>query len=109
MEKLKLNKEFRRVYGRGMCFAGQYIVCYIMPCRSEEIRFGITVSKKIGCAVKRNRAKRVITAAFRECIGNIKSGCDVVFVARSRILTAKSYNVKAAMQESFMNAGFWQE
>ena len=108
-EKLKINKEFRRVYGRGKSYLSPYIVSYVMKTRGEKVRIGITVSKKIGSAVMRNRAKRLITAAFRQCLPNISSGCDIVFVARSRILTAKSYEVAAAIKSHMKAAGVWNE
>ncbi len=108
-EKLKINKEFRRVYGRGKSYVSPFVVSYIMKTRDEKTRIGITVSKKIGTAVMRNRAKRVITAAFRQCLPHINGGCDIVFVARSRILTAKSYNVAAAIKSHLIAAEMWKK
>ena len=108
-EKLKINKEFRRVYGRGKSYVNPLVVSYIMKTRGDEIRIGITVSKKLGTAVMRNRAKRVITAAFRQCLPNISTGYDIVFVARSRILTAKSSQVAAVIKSHLILAGAWNE
>jgi len=65
-------------------------VVYINKNRGDQPRLGITVSKKIGNAVKRNRAKRVITAAFSTVCPKIISGYDFVIVARTRILDVKS-------------------
>ncbi len=59
---------------------------------------GITTSKKVGNAVARNRAKRIITAAFRECNKDLLQGYDIVFVARSAITTMKMQDVKAVMK-----------
>ncbi len=108
-EKLKLNKEFRRVYGRGKSNVSPYFVSYIMRQKGDKVRIGITVSKKIGCAVMRNRAKRLITAAFRDCVGSIKGGCDIVFVVRSRILTKKSYEIAAIMKAHLKESGVLKE
>ena len=56
-KKLKLNSEFRRIYGRGKAFVNPAFVAYAFKGKTDNIRLGITVSKKIGGAVERNRAK----------------------------------------------------
>lgn len=109
LSKLKLNKEFRRVYGRGKSFVAPRLVSYILPKKGGEIRFGITVSKKIGGAVERNKAKRLITAAMRECLPHIKKSCDMVFVARSATVHTKSYDIAAVMKQHLIEAGVWEE
>ena len=63
------------------------------------------MGKKIGNAVSRNRAKRVITAAFRECLPEITPGFDFVIVARTRILTVKSTAVASAVLKLLRSAG----
>ena len=108
-EKLKLNKEFRRTYGRGKSVVNHALVCYILHCGGDNIRYGITVSKKLGKAVKRNRAKRLITAAFRAVSANVKPGTQVVFVARSAIFNQKSQQIAQTMRSSFISAGAWEE
>lgn len=69
--------------------------------RNKGISIGITAGKKLGGAVERNRAKRVITAAFASVSEKLKPGYDIVFVARSRILTLKSTEVSALMLKIF--------
>lgn len=103
--KLKENRDFRRVYLRGKSFVSPYIVVYINKNRSNNVRLGITTGKKIGKAVSRNRAKRVITAAFRYCLPKIKNGYDIVIVARTRILNVKSTVVLVALQKLLATAG----
>lgn len=107
IEKLRLNKEFRRVYGRGKSFVDGAVVTYVLGNRSDTNRVGITVSKKLGSAVLRNRAKRLLTAAFFECLPHLKGGYDIVFVARSKIFRKKSYDVANIMKNHFISAGMW--
>lgn len=109
IEKLKINKEFRRVYGRGKSYVTPFVVSYVMRQKGERVRLGITVSKKIGSAVMRNRAKRVITAGFRECLPHINGGCDIVLVARTRIVNVKSYEVAAVIKKHLMMLNMWEE
>ncbi len=104
-QKLRLNKQFRRLYGRGKSFVHRGFVTYVLPNNTGSINYGITVSKKLGGAVKRNRAKRLITAAFRECTPRLKKGYDMVFVARSGIYSYKSYELTQAMLSHLISAG----
>ena len=90
IDKLKQNWEFRRLYTRGKCLATPAFVLYFAKGRQGRVRIGITAGKKIGSAVCRNRAKRVITAAFDEVLPNVKKGYDFVIVARGKILSQKS-------------------
>lgn len=106
-EKLKSNGDFRRLYGRGKSFVSPNVVIYIMSSRKDRVRLGITAGKKIGGAVQRNRAKRLIYAAFRECLPHLNSGVDVVAVARTKILTAKSSFVAKDLKKQFTVAGLW--
>ncbi len=103
-KKLKQNSEFRRIYGRGTSFVDSAFVVYALKNRSGDIRLGLTVSKKLGGAVARNRAKRVLTAAFRECAPKIKKGYDFVLTARSVILSAKSTEITAKLMNYLQKA-----
>ena len=108
-EKLKLNRDFKRLYHKGSPFVSSAFVLYIAKGRKERTRLGITVTKKIGGAVERNRAKRVITAAFRECAPDIQKGYDFVCVARTRILETNSNIVAEKMRGHLKKAGILNE
>lgn len=90
---LRLNKEFRRLYYRGSCAAGSSVVVYALENRREYSRLGITTGKKVGNAVKRSRARRVIRAAYAALSGEIPAGYDFVIVARSKTPECKSTDV----------------
>lgn len=109
MIKLKENRDFRRAYARGKSYVSPYTAVYVNKNRAHAVRLGITTGKKIGNAVSRNRAKRVITAAFRTCLARIRPGYDIVIVARTRILAAKSTEVAAALQKQLKAAGIWTD
>ena len=106
--KLKENYSFRRAYKKGRSYVSPYFVISVTKNR-RGIRLGITAGKKLCCAVKRNRAKRVITAAFRECLPHIKEGYDFVIVARTRILNIKSTAAAASMRSLLNSAGVWSD
>lgn len=103
-KKLKQNSDFRRIYGRGINHVDSAFVVYALKNRSGDLRLGLTVSKKLGGAVKRNRAKRVLTAAFNECAPSVLSGYDFVLAARTRIFSVKSTEVAAALMSFLQEA-----
>ena len=107
--KLKQNWEFHRAYKRGVAFVAPEFVLYIVKGKKNELRLGITAGKKIGTAVSRNRAKRVITAAFDECALHIPRGHDCVVVARTRIVSTKSNVVAANMAKHLKKQDLWVE
>lgn len=96
---LKLNKDFKRLYYRGKFKASPMLVTYVMKARGKQCRMGITVSKKIGKAVVRNRVRRIIKAAYRELEPQAGlAGYDVVFVARSKAVDKKSTDIQREMK-----------
>lgn len=103
--KLKENRDFRRAYSRGKSFVSPYLVLYVNKNRTKNIRIGITAGKKIGNAVCRNKAKRLIRAGFQNIDCSITSGYDLVIVARTRILSVKSTVVAYSLEKLLHNAG----
>lgn len=80
---IKKNYEFVRIYKKGRFYAGRYIVIYILKNNFGKNRLGITVNKKVGKSVRRNRMKRLIRESYRFYEDFIPAGLDIVFVARS--------------------------
>ncbi len=99
---IKLNKEFRRAYYQGKYRAHPLLVTYRMKNRGKRTRIGITASKKIGGAVQRNRARRIIRQAFWELWKEDESlhrGYDYVFVARSATVSSNTPEIKRVMKK----------
>lgn len=102
---IKENKDFRRLYYRGKSSASPCLVTYIMKNGKGETRVGITSSKKIGGAVQRNRARRVIRAAFSSLEGRLLFNCDIVFVARTKTTQVKMQQVLFDMESQLRELG----
>ena len=107
---LDLNKDFRRAYYRGRSFVAPAIAVYFVKNRRQECRLGLTAGKKIGCAVERNRARRVMRHAFCELLKDqeIKSsliGYDIVIVARTKAVSVKSTVIEAQLRGIYEKAG----
>ncbi len=84
---LKLNHIFRRLYATSG-HANGYLVLYARPNRTDTNRVGITVSKKLGHAVVRNRVRRRLREVYRLHEDRFAPGWDIVVVARSRCVDA---------------------
>ena len=105
VETLKTNSDFRRAYARGKSYTNPALVMYVRKNRAGSCRIGITASKKIGNAVQRNRARRVIREAFRQVNLPLKGNYDVVFVARTKTVFKKSTDIYNVMVPMLIEAG----
>lgn len=92
-ETINKNKNFLFIYKKGISIVGRAVVVYYRRNGLPLNRIGITTSKKIGNAVKRNRARRVIRAAYRDTEEKFPIGFDIVIVARGVATSIKSYNI----------------
>lgn len=102
---LKKNNEFRRLYSKGRFFKNPLIVTYVIKTKSDCVRVGITTSKKIGNAVLRNRSRRIIREAYLSLLPELKTGYDIVFVARGKTPYVKSSDILRVMKKQLKEAG----
>jgi ribonuclease P protein component len=81
--RLTRSADFDRVFRSGRSHAGRELVLYVFP-RGEDgqPRLGLSVSRKVGGAVERNRVKRLLREAFAVESARLPEGTDAVVVAR---------------------------
>jgi ribonuclease P protein component len=91
--KLRRRAEFTRVYDRGVRIRGRFMTCFALPNDVGAPRLGIAASQKIGNAVARNRAKRLVRELFR--VHKPLIGVDIVVIPRREMLDASWRNLEA--------------
>ncbi len=106
---IKSNCDFRRTYGKGKVFQAPALVSYVLKNRAGICRIGITTSKKIGNAVERNRARRVIRAAYQSIENKVNGNYDIIFVARTKTKYIKSTSLETIMLSQLKQAGVINE
>lgn len=102
---IRRNGEFGRVYARGKSYVNQALVLYVLKTRSKRTRVGLTATKKIGHAVQRNRARRVMRAALSEHLAQNIGGYDIILVARGQTPRLKSTQLSKTLGKLFAKAG----
>jgi ribonuclease P protein component len=92
---LKKNHEFKRLYTKGKSASSHMAAVYFRKNRSSVNRLGITVSTKLGKAVKRNRIRRRFKEIYRLNEDKFLSGYDIIFVARTKSIYAGFHELEA--------------
>ena len=105
---LKLNHVFRRLY-HSTGFADPHLVLYARRNRLGQNRVGITVSKKLGHAVVRNRVRRRLREIYRLNEQLFQPGWDIVVVARSKAVDAEFSQLTKSYLTLAKKAGILRE
>jgi ribonuclease P protein component len=113
--RLSRSGDFDRVYREGRSHGNRFLVLYAFPRREpdvdpeEEVRLGLSVSRKVGGSVDRNAVKRAIKEAFWSIGDRLPEGHDFVLVARPDLAglveREGTAGVETALRELFREAG----
>ena len=86
VERIRRRAEYQNVYGRGIRIHGRYLTLFAVANELPVGRLGVAASRKLGGAVRRNRAKRLIREVFRR--NKLAPGFDLVVVPKRELLDA---------------------
>ena len=93
---LKRRNDFQRVYRKGKSLANRYFVLYVFESEELDGKVGFAAGKKLGCAVQRNRAKRLLRESYRLHSHELRQGIALLLVARRPLLDVKCNVVEKA-------------
>lgn len=96
--RVKDNKEFQIIFKKGKSFANRQLVIYYMEKENQShFRIGLSVGKKIGNAVVRNRIKRYLRQAFHELEKDILPTYDMIIIARQPTKDMSFFEMKKSL------------
>lgn len=108
--RLRRPEQFRRARREGRTYLVPLLTLNVVAGRRRRTRCGFVVSKQIGNAVRRNRAKRRVREAVRLLLPSITPGYDIVFVVRGPELIAAPFAaISAAAEQLLRRAKLWRE
>lgn len=103
--RLTKDADYKRVRSEGRSWAHPLSVLYAIPNHMESTRVGFSVSRRVGKAVTRNRAKRLLREVIRLHLAEIEPGWDLLLIARRPISEASFQEVNAAVELLLRRAG----
>jgi len=109
MESLTKNYEFKKLYNKGKSAASKYVVIYCARNHKPINRVGITVSAKLGGAVKRNRIRRRFKEIYRLNESALREGYNIVLVARQNSRDAEWKELESSVLYLFRKLGLIRE
>lgn len=103
--RLTRSTDFKRVRSSGKSYAHPLVVLYVTPSDQPGIRVGVTATRTVGNAVRRNRAKRLLRAAMADLMPETVPGSDLLLVARAPLPLADFSQARTAVVFLLQRAG----
>lgn len=107
--RLRKRRDFNYTYRKGKSLANSSLVLVYKKNRLEVTRFGFSISKKYGNAVQRNKIKRRLKEICRLRLDKIKTGYDLIFIARIGARDASFTKLESKVENLIKRAGLFKE
>jgi ribonuclease P protein component len=104
-KRLRRDIEFERVRREGQSWSSPLLVLQVAAGPPEDVRLGMVATKRLGNAVKRNRVRRLIRESMLRLCPLVRTGSDLVVIARSRMVDASFDQVRLALSDVLSRAG----
>ncbi|WEV45095.1 ribonuclease P protein component [Streptococcaceae bacterium ESL0687] len=106
--RIKSSQDFQRILGKRNSFANKKFVIYKDDAQKDNFRVGISVGKKLGNAVARNRVKRLIRHALMEFSPNIQD-FDFLVIARAGAEDLNFVDLKKNLKHALKHANIYRD
>ena len=107
-EILRKKEDFSAIYKRGKSVPDRYVVVFYKKNNLKYNRISFLASKKVGNSVQRNRAKRLMKETYRHICTDIKTGFDLIIIARNTINNKKYDDVSKSVRNAMKKADLYK-
>lgn len=97
--RLRSGAQFDAVFKRGARLGGRLFLLVVAANQASRDRLGLAVSRRVGGAVARNRARRLVRESFRRLPPAVGGGVDIVVVAQKELVSCSQAEVDRELRE----------
>lgn len=110
IKRLSKNEDFQTVYKKGRSMANRQFVVYVLKGKNKEYsRVGLSVSKKMGNAVVRNKIKRYIREVLKDIEDKLQLGNDYIIISRRPVVDMDYHQAKSSLVHVLKKAKVFHE
>lgn len=107
--RLRKNMEFKKVYKSGKNYWNRNLIVYVRRNGTDKTRIGISITKKVGNAVVRNKLKRRIREVSRVYLPNLRKGYDLIFIPKKNAVDLSFAELESAIMHIYRISGITEK